>query len=207
MNSESRKISDYIPVLSEKRQQKFTEVISRRQPDLTVVMENIHDPHNVFAIMRTCDAVGILEIYIVNTIEPKRRKHGKKSSASANKWVKANVFTSIEECVKVLKAKNFKIFATHLSSEAKSLYEIDFKEPTALVFGNEKDGVSEGFLKYADGNFIIPMAGMIPSLNVSVATAISLYEAYRQRKDAGFYNESRLNFSEAEELYKNWASK
>ena len=207
MNSGSRKKADYIPTLSENRDKKFRNVLSKRQPDLTVVMENIHDPHNIFAIMRTCDAVGIMEIYIINTQGPRKKAAGKNSSSSANKWVTAHHFTSVEECVKALKEKNFKIFATHLSSDAKSLYDVNLTEKVALVFGNEKDGVSEELLPYADGNIIIPMVGQIQSLNVSVATAVSLYEAMRQRTAAGQYDSSKLSETETEEIYTSWAKK
>ena len=207
MTTESRKKADYIPVLSENREKKFRAILSKRQPDLTVVMENIHDPHNIYAIMRTCDAIGIMEIYIINTQGPRKKSAGHNSSSSANKWVKAHYFTSVEECVKALREKNFTILATHLSYEAKSLYELDLTKRIALVFGNEKDGVSEELLPYVDGNFIIPMVGQIQSLNVSVATAVSLYEVYRQREAAGHYDSSKLSPEETEVIYTEWARK
>src|SRR5207249_2268193 len=104
-------------------------------------------------------------------------------------------------------AKNFKIFATHMSEESVSLYSLDLTENTAIAFGNEHDGVSAELLKYADGNFLIPMSGMIQSLNVSVACAVTLYEAYRQREAAGKYKEMQLTEGEAEGLYTEWTWK
>jgi len=207
MSNPSRKLADYVPILTEKREKKFREVLSKRQPDLTVVMENVHDPHNIFAIMRSCDAIGIMEIYIINTQGMKKKGAGNKSSSSANKWVKAHNFSSVEACVLALRAKNYKIIATHLASDSKSLYETDLTEPVALVFGNEKDGVSEAFLPHVDGNMIIPMVGQIQSLNVSVACAVSLYEAYRQRLQAGHYENTKLTPEQTEEIYTAWAKK
>jgi len=189
------------------RERKFRDAISRRQPTLTIVLENIHDPHNISAILRSCDAVGMMDVYVIQTTVPKRRKLGQKSSASARLWVAVHYFDSVEECVKELKARDFKIWATHLSSDAKGLYSLNLAEPAALVFGNEHLGVSDEICQYADGNFIIPMAGMIPSLNVSVACAVSLYEAYRQREQAGMYDKPQLGPEAMEKLYAEWTWK
>jgi tRNA (guanosine-2'-O-)-methyltransferase len=193
--------------LTPEREHKLREVISRRQPDLTVVMENIHDPHNISAILRSCDAVGVLEVYVINNKEQGRKKLGKKSSASARKWIQVNYFESVEACVNVLKEKGFSIRATHLSSDADSLFALDLAKPIALAFGNEHEGVSEELLSYADGNFIIPMVGMIPSLNVSVACAVSLYEAYRQRASIDKYDQPALPESEIMKIYQDWCEK
>jgi tRNA (guanosine-2'-O-)-methyltransferase len=204
----SRKIADYIPELSATRKNKFLDVISKRQPDLTVILENINDPHNIFAIMRTCDSVGIMEIYVIKSAPfPKKKASGRKSSSSADKWVKVNRFNSVEACVQILREKNYSILSTHLSSQSKSLYEVDFQHPIALVFGNEQIGISAELLSHSDGNFNIPMAGMVPSLNVSVACAISLYEAFRQREIGGFYSGNRLTAAQQDELYNKWAKR
>jgi tRNA (guanosine-2'-O-)-methyltransferase len=192
------------PVLPE-RAEKLHEVIARRQPTLTVIMENIHDPHNISAMLRSCDAVGVLEVYIINTTAPAVKKLGKKSSASARKWVDVKYFSSVEACMQELKSKGFKIFATHLSAEAKGLHELQLTEPVALAFGNEHHGVSEELLKYADGNFIIPMVGMIQSLNVSVACAVSLYEAFRQRQAAGLYDQPQISEAARTEMFRDWS--
>ena len=191
--------------MTPERERKFKEVISRRQPDLTLILENIHDPHNISAILRTCDAVGIVEVYVINTSDLLRKKLGKKSSASARKWIKVNYFDNVAACVEMLKIKGFAIYATHLSSDAVGLYDLGLTKPVCLAFGNEHAGVSEELLRYATGNFIIPMVGMIPSLNVSVACAVSLYEVYRQRAKGGMYDKPGLSTKNIRELYSEWS--
>jgi tRNA (guanosine-2'-O-)-methyltransferase len=193
--------------MTPEREAKFKKVIEGRQPDLTVIMENIHDPHNISAILRSCDAVGILEVHVINTVESTVKKLGKKSSASAKKWIKVHYYKTVEACIGELKNKGFAIWSTHLSADAKELYELELAKPVALAFGNEHKGVSEELLSHSDGNFIIPMMGMIPSLNVSVACAVSLYEAYRQRAAAGSYDQPHLSEPESAELVKEWTEK
>lgn len=197
--------SSTLDIMTPEREKKFKEVISRRQPDLTLILENIHDPHNISAILRTCDAVGIMEVFVINTKDPLRKKLGKKSSASARKWVKVNYFNSVRGCVDILKMKGIAIYATHLSTDSVSLYDLDFCRPVCLAFGNEHEGVSEELLGYADGNFIIPMMGMIPSLNVSVACAVSLYEVYRQRAKNGMYALQSLSINMTNKLFAEWS--
>lgn len=193
--------------VSEKREEKMRSVIARRQPTLTIVLENIHDPHNISAILRSCDAVGIYEVYVLNSEVYNSKKLGKRSSASARKWVKVHYFTDTQACVDELKAKGFALWGTHLSADARNLYELQLSEPVALVFGNEHKGISGEILKHCIGNFIIPMAGMIPSLNVSVACAVSLYEAYRQREAAGMYEQPQFEATRVGDIYKEWSKK
>jgi len=190
--------------MTERRREKFLSVIRKRQPDLTVVLENIHDPHNVSAILRSADAVGILEVQLVYNKET-FPELGKKSSASAVKWVKRNKFKSITECYNYLHKDGFIIYATHLGKNSVSLYDIDLCKKIALVFGNEHLGVSEEASELADGNFQIPMIGMIESLNVSVACAVSLYEAFRQRHQAGF--QQKLKEDEIKKIFNEWSKK
>ena len=191
--------------MTPEREARIKNVLSNRQPDLTVLLENVHDPHNISAVMRTCDSVGIQEIYVLNTRISRHEKFGKKSSASAANWVTINQFDNTNECFKTLRKRYQKVFATHLEARSSSLYELDLAEPVALVFGNEHSGVSEEALSYCDGNFIIPQVGMIKSLNISVACAVSLYEAFRQRQQKGYYDgESRLSEGELRELSNNW---
>lgn len=174
--------------MTPERRQRITQVLNRRQPDLTVVMENVNDPHNIAAVMRTCDSVGIQEIYVLNTIIKSHAQFGKKSSASAAGWLTIHSFENTEACMTAVKQKYTNIFATHLGESAVSLYELDLTEPVALVFGNEHDGVTDECLSYCNGNFIIPQVGMVKSLNISVACAVSLYEAYRQKDLKGMYD-------------------
>ena len=182
--------------ITEKRYTKFKNVVSNRQLDLTVVLENIHDPHNIGAVLRTCDSVGIAEIYVILTdpqIDPDKYKIGRKSSSSSRKWIDTKIYTSTAECFKDVKAKYQNIYGTHLSKDAKVLYELDLTESMALVFGNEHDGISEEAMAYLDGNFLIPQYGMVQSLNISVACAVSLYEASRQRRAKEMYQIESLS--------------
>jgi tRNA (guanosine-2'-O-)-methyltransferase len=169
-----------------KRLKKMLWVLKNRQRNLTVILENIHDPHNVSAIFRTCEAVGIDKIHLLYTIESFPRI-GKKSSGSAKKWIEIVKHKNHFSLSDVLKADGFKILATHLSHSTKSLYELDLTHPTAILFGNEHRGVSEEVLQIVDGVIYIPMFGMVESLNVSVAAAVVLFEACRQRLKNNLY--------------------
>jgi tRNA (guanosine-2'-O-)-methyltransferase len=188
---------------SERRLQRFRQVLDRRQMDLTVVLENIHDPHNVSAILRSCDAVGVMGVVLLYTVEPFPRI-GKKSSSSASKWLDRRKFRSVDECYAALRGDGLRVLATHLGAAAVPLYSLDLTQPSALVFGNEHRGVSDEAVSKADGNFLIPMAGMIQSLNVSVAAAVALYEAFRQRQAAGCYAGSSLPEEMREKLLLDW---
>ncbi|TCZ73832.1 TrmH family RNA methyltransferase [Flaviaesturariibacter aridisoli] len=190
--------------MTNERRARIEAVLSKRQSNLTVVLENVFDPHNISAVMRSCDAVGIQEIYVLNTRIPRHKKFGDRSSSSANKWLTVHQFTDAAACFAELRSKYTRILTTHLSSDAVSLFETDLTVPTALVFGNEHAGVSEEFLAFSDGNFIIPQVGMIQSLNISVACAVTLYEAYRQKSVAGHYSESGLRTGLQEQLAQQW---
>jgi tRNA (guanosine-2'-O-)-methyltransferase len=191
---------------SERRLLRLESVIRNRQPDLTVVLENVHDPHNVSAVLRSCDASGVVEIQLVYN-EDEFPKLGKKSSASAKKWVEHRDFDSIGKCYESLRKQGFIILATHLSKKSVSLYDLDLTKKTALVFGNEHRGVSDEAAAQADGVFMIPMFGMIQSLNVSVACAVALFEAVRQRILKGRYANTTLSDKEIKKLVRAWAMK
>jgi len=190
--------------MTPERNDRLTSVLNKRQPDLTVVLENVFDPHNISAVMRTADAVGLQDIYILNTKIPAHKKWGAKSSSSAAKWLTIHQFTDADECFSALRKRYKKIYTTHLSSDAVGLYELTLTEPVALVFGNEHSGVSEEIIAKADGNFIIPQVGIIKSLNISVACAVTLYEAYRQKNAAGHYDNIKLEGAELETLRNEW---
>jgi len=192
--------------VSEKRLQKIKSVIAARQFDLTLVIENIHDPHNVSAILRTCDAVGINRIHLVYTIE-KFPKLGRKTSGSAVKWIEHEKHSDIPSCYSKLKNENFQILASTLSPDSLSLYDIDFTKKTAIVLGNEHRGISSEASELATQRFSIPMKGMVQSLNVSVAAAIILYEAFRQRMEKGFYKHPNINPDELNLLVEKWCKK
>ncbi len=194
----------YLLYMTPKRNERLTSVLNKRQPDLTVVLENVFDPHNISAVMRTADAVGIQDIFILNNKIPPHRKWGAKSSSSAAKWLTVHQYTDADECFAALRQRYKKIYTTHLSSDAVGLYELNLTEPVALVFGNEHSGVSEEIIALADGNFIIPQVGIIKSLNISVACAVTLYEAYRQKNNAGHYDAIKLQGERLEGLRNEW---
>lgn len=164
-------------------------VAKQRQGDLTVVLENVIDPHNIGAVIRSCDSVGIREIFILFTEEIDYDEFvvGKRTSTGSRKWVDVHVYVDAAACFQHVKKNYGSVLSTHLGEDSKSLYELDLTEATALLFGNERDGLSQEALSYSDGNFIIPQMGMAKSLNISVACAISVFEASRQRHEAGFY--------------------
>lgn len=193
--------------MTPERRDKLITVLSKRQPDLTVVLENVFDPHNISAVMRTCDAVGIQEVYILNTKIPRHKKWGARSSSSAAKWLTVHQFENAAECFSSLRKRYSKILTTHLSSDAVGLYQIDMTQPIALVFGNEHSGVSDDIRALADGNFIIPQVGIIQSLNISVACAVTLYEAFRQKNNAGHYNRNDMDHVMKQGLLKEWELK
>jgi tRNA (guanosine-2'-O-)-methyltransferase len=190
--------------MTNERKEKIEAVLSKRQNNLTVVLENIFDPHNISAVMRSCDAVGVQEIYVLNTKIPRHEKWGSRSSSSAHKWLTVHQFTDVNECLYSLRSKYKQIFTTHLSSESASLFELDLTQKVALVFGNEHAGVSDEMRAISNGNFIIPQVGMIQSLNVSVACAVSLYEAFRQKQIAGHYHQQALPNTDYALLSKQW---
>lgn len=191
--------------MTPERQEKLMKVLHRRQPDLTVILENVFDPHNISAVMRTCDAVGIHEIFVLNTRIPRHSKFGARSSSSAYKWLTIHQFEDMETCIKAVRSRYDYIYTTHLATNAVSLYELDLTQKTALVFGNERTGCSEEIIAKADGNFLIPQEGIIQSLNISVACAVTIYEAYRQKKQAGHYDNARLPLDQQKQLMKNWS--
>lgn len=179
--------------LSDDRSEKIYACVSRRQPSLSIVLENVHDPHNVSAVLRSCDAVGVMDVHLVYHSGQSFPELGEKSSASARKWVLTHKHSSIDECYVCLRKEGKKILTTGMSNEARSLYAIDFTEPIAIVFGNEHAGVSEEAILKADGNMLIPQVGMIQSLNISVACAVTLYEAFRQRSINGMYDSIQMD--------------
>lgn len=191
---------------TEKRIDKIKRVLSKRQPSLRVVIENIHDPHNVSAIFRTCDAAGVPKVSLIYNIE-KFPKIGKKSSASAYKWIEREKYKTVEECFKHLRSEKFIILTSSLHTNSKNLYDLDFTKKTAIVFGNEHRGLSKEAEELSDERFFIPMFGMVQSLNVSVSAAITIYEALRQRSLKGLYDKSEFDPKELKTMIDEWVKK
>ena len=177
--------------LTPERYRRLRAVLDLRQPDLTVLMDEVHKPHNLSAILRNCDAVGVLEAHAV---PPEGELEiSAVSSAGASKWVPVRLHRDISTAVAALRSSGFRVVAAHPTAGARDYREMDFTQTTALLVGSELEGVSDTGLDLADDLVSIPMMGMVRSLNVSVATSLLLYEAARQRKAAGFYERSRLD--------------
>ncbi len=183
--------------MTPERKRKIKSVLARRQKNLHVVIENVDDPHNVGAILRSCDAFGVGEVHLLYTINrpPKNRDLRSRSAASAAKWLKITKWDSVPKLVAYLKKKKVKIAVTRLSETSVDPASVDLRKPVAIVIGNEHDGVSDQVSKKADLNLVIPMVGFVQSFNVSVAAAILLYEAFQQRR--GKHAKSRLLRGEA----------
>lgn len=169
--------------MNSKRYERICEMLARRQPDLTVCMEQVHKPHNVSAVIRTADAVGVHEVHAV--WPSSRMRTMASAAAGSNSWVQVKTHRTIADAVSHLKGQGMQILATHLSDKAIDFREIDYTRPTCILMGQEKTGITQEAL--ADQDIIIPMIGMVQSLNVSVASALILYEAQRQRQNAGMY--------------------
>jgi tRNA (guanosine-2'-O-)-methyltransferase len=188
-----------------RRQERIAAVLRRRQPDLTVVLENVHDPQNVSAVLRSCDAVGVLRIHLVYTVEQAPTgAFARTTSASAAKWVETARYDSVRTCYAELRTEGFAIFATAFGPDSRDLYDLDLCQPTAFVFGNEMRGLSDDATALADGRMVIPMQGMVQSLNISVACGVALYEALRQRRPAGAYDRAKIGDRELERLEQEW---
>lgn len=174
----------------EGRIHKIESVIAKRQPDLGLILENVHDPHNIGAILRTCDSVGICDVHIIYTEHTKNTMQyaGRRTASGAKKWVDVHFYSSLNEAMCIIKKKYRIVLGTHLGQESLPLYEYDLTQNMAIMMGNERSGLSEEALEYIDHNICIPQMGMVTSLNVSVATAVILYEAMRQKLIAGHYN-------------------
>ena len=190
--------------MTPERFDRLTAVLNKRQPDLTVILENVFDPHNISAVMRTCDGVGIQDIYILNTRIPPHKKWSGKSSSSAAQWLTIHQYTDAGECFNEVRKRYNKVYTTHLDTDAVDIYELSLTEPAALIFGNEHSGVSDEIINMADGNFKIPQVGIIKSLNISVACAVTLYEAFRQKNIAGHYTAPKLPVEQLNLLRNEW---
>lgn len=188
------------------RHERIKNVLARRQRDLTLVLSNIHDPHNVSAIYRSCDAFGIFEVnlYYTDTAFPNL---GLKSSGSARKWVRSVKHRRADEMMSDLTGRSMQVIATCFEEGARPLVDFDLTQPTAVIFGNEHDGVEKELLDMVEHRAYIPMQGMVQSLNVSVAAAVFLFEAWRQRSAAGMYDSPSFSEDELAALTAEWCEK
>jgi tRNA (guanosine-2'-O-)-methyltransferase len=178
-------------------------VLSRRQADLRVVLEGVTIAHNASAVIRTCDAAGVLYLDLVAP-NPELLRFNEAISTRADKWLEIAVHPTPADCIEPLKKAGFEIVATSLQGDAVPYTDVDFAKPIALVFGSEAGGISEDCLAFADKVVRIPMLGMVQSLNLSVSVAVILYEALRQRTMKGYAGASRLRAEEYARLRKDW---
>ncbi|MBC1262019.1 tRNA (guanosine(18)-2'-O)-methyltransferase TrmH [Synechococcus sp. BSF8S] len=166
-----------------RRFERIRAVLDRRMADLSVVLEAVDKPHNLSAILRSCDAVGVLEAHVVS-LQGRPRTFNNTAQGS-QKWVPLRSHNTVEEALGQLKREGFKLYGTHLGTSAVDYRQCDFRGPTAFVLGAEKWGLSEAAAAMVDQALFIPTGGMVQSLNVSVAAAVLLFEALRQRQAAG----------------------
>ncbi len=166
-------------------------VLARRQPDLTVLMEKVNKAHNFSAILRNCDAVGVLEAHVVPPGRGLELHHA--TSAGTRKWIRVHQHADVGSAVAHLRGLGFRVVAAHPGEGSRGYRDVDYTRPIAIMMGAELYGVSPPALALADEHVSIPMMGMVHSLNVSVATALLLYEAMRQREAAGMYDGPRLD--------------
>lgn len=188
---------------TEERIAKVKRLLSFRQPDLRIVLEEVTNTHNASAVVRTSEAAGILYLDIISS-GPEPFPVNEAISTRAEKWLQFNYHRKTIECLTGLKKQGFQIAATHLGRTAVPYTDIDYTRPTAVVFGNESEGISAEALRLADAGIKIPMFGMVQSLNLSVSVGIILAEAVRQRMAAGFYQSPRLTKDEYTALFNQW---
>ncbi len=186
-----------------RRYHRIKQVLEKRQPDLTVLTEDVHKPHNLSAIIRTCDAVGILDVHTINTTD--EFPTFSQVSQGSDKWVFLHTHPNIQTGITYLKSQNFDIYAAHLTEQSLDYRDINYTQPTAILLGAEKWGVSEQAANLVDGHIIIPMLGMVQSLNVSVAAAVILFEAQRQRLAEKMYDTSRLDVDRYQRILFEWS--
>ena len=166
--------------LTEARRHKIDEVLDERTYHIVTVLDGIYDRGNVSAVIRSAEALGYQSMHVIESQE--HFKEANRVTKGTDKWLDIERYDTPEECIPVLRERGYRIVATELEA-SKPIAEVDFSEPTAIVFGNEKDGVSEAILEEADARCIVPMVGFAQSYNISVCAAISLYDLFQRRVD------------------------
>ena len=187
-----------ITLISPDRYRKIRNMLLHRQPYLTVVMDNVNKAHNLSAIIRSCDGVGIHEIHAVSYRQSIYTEQN--AAAGASKWITMNLYPDIETVYKKVSETGMQILVATNREGCLDFRNVDYTRPTALVVGAEWDGISEEGIKGADHSIMVPMLGMGESLNVSVATAVILFEAQRQRAEKGMYSKPQLKPEQVERM-------
>ena len=175
------------PYLTTDRQERIRQTVDKRTCDIVPVLENIYDRGNISAVLRSAEAMGFQCAHVIELNE--RFKSSNRVTKGADKWLSVERWKATRDCTRELKKRGYQILATHLDAKAKPISEMDFTRPTAIVFGNESDGISPEMIEEADQTIIIPMHGFVQSFNISVAAAISLYHAYSERQTRGIASE------------------
>lgn len=189
--------------MTPERYQKLRKTLDQRQPDLTIIAEQIHKPRNIAALVRTGDAVGMQELHMVWPWDKHTAYSG--TAMGSDRWVNIARHETMLSGISHLQARSYKVYAAHLSTEAVDYRSVDYTVPCAVLVGNEKQGVSREAAEAVDEHIVIPMMGMVESFNVSVAAAIILSEAQRQRSHAGMYDKARLSDQEYWSTFFRWA--
>ncbi|QIZ78322.1 tRNA (guanosine(18)-2'-O)-methyltransferase TrmH [Ferrimonas lipolytica] len=177
--------------MSPERLARINAMLDNRQIDLTICLENIHKPHNLSAVIRTADAVGIGDVHAIWAADAGRISNHKASGSG--QWVDIHKHPSTAEAIANFRAQGMQVVVTNLSATAKDYRQVDYSKPTVLMMGNERDGITAEAVALADHEVVVPMVGMVQSLNVSVAAALILYEAQRQRSEAGMYGSRKID--------------
>jgi len=191
-----------MPAMTQRRFHRIQQVLRYRQPDLTLLAEDVHKPHNLSAMLRTADAVGVDAVHATHPTGGLPTYSA--TSASAERWVELIVHPTTADAMTAVRALGMRVYAAHFATDAVDFRDVDYTLPTCVLFGNEKDGVSPEAAAAADACIVIPMLGMVPSLNVSVATALIMFEAQRQRQLAGAYEAPRLTPAERDARAVGW---
>lgn len=189
--------------MTPERFEKLKATLTRRQPDLTVLAADVHKSHNISAVLRTCDATGVYRMHAVSPGGEMRRHH--MVSGGSRRWVDIRIHDELNHAVTELQDEGWLLVAAHPSDTAKDYREIDYTKKVALVLGSELDGLTPEALEAADTTIALPMEGMVASVNVSVAAAVILYEAQRQRRAAGLFEQSRLDHEVFEKTLFEWS--
>jgi tRNA (guanosine-2'-O-)-methyltransferase len=189
--------------MTPERFHKLKSVLTQRQPDLTVLTADVHKSHNISAVLRTCDATGVYRMHAISPGGELRRHH--MIAGGSGGWVDVKIHPGLDEAVQSLRNDHWRLLAAHPSETARDYRDIDYTAKVAIILGSELDGLSAGAVGAADEIIALPLEGMVASLNVSVAAAVILYEAQRQRRSAGLYNESRLSRDEFDRVLFEWA--
>ncbi|NVK40068.1 MAG: tRNA (guanosine(18)-2'-O)-methyltransferase TrmH [Oceanospirillaceae bacterium] len=191
--------------MTPERKARLLATLNRRQPDLTLIAEQVHKSRNIAALVRNCDAVGIARMHVVAPKEGYRDYSG--TALGCDRWVRRCVHADIDAAVAAVQAQGMKVYAAHFSDRARDYREVDYRAPCAVLMGAEKEGLSPRAAELADEHIIIPMMGMVSSFNVSTAAGIILVEAQHQRLQAGLYEQPRLSQEEITRTLFEWGQR